>query len=193
MQARTQVHSTMPSAPPSPPPSSPVRTQGATSTTALSLSTPSPLPCGSGSGAADASSLATGAIEDPHASLPMDDEWLNDTSTLISPDAQPNDHFRYSFTIQPKDSPLPQYEGDQHGHDRRRPLLGKPARAQLVADQVIKCNSIDDLRRIIWRRYSRDIIGRAVSDNMDTMLKFTKTRTAEQVGGWLGVEAHQRH
>ena len=112
----------------------------------------------------------------------MDAEWLNDTSTLIPPNAQPDDEFSYSFTIQPSARNYINAKPPKSVNASDDPYSATPPQLQ---PQLVKCNSVDDLRRIIFQRFSRALIGRALCDKMDVLLKPGNGRSkADVVGEW---------
>ena len=145
---------------------------------------PAPSQSNSDSTESAAAAESDAAVDNPDvfAALPMDAEWLNDTSTLIPPNAQPDDEFSYSFTIQPSARNYINAKPPKSVNASDDPYSATPPQLQ---PQLVKCNSVDDLRRIIFQRFSRALIGRALCDKMDVLLKPGNGRSkADVVGEW---------
>ena len=180
----------MPAAPPSPPASSPLRDAATSSESPSQGASNSSARSSAAQNSTDPSttdaSTSDPSPEDPDsfATLPMDEEWLNDESTLLPPDCNSDDDFRFSFTIVPQ---LRNYLNAKRPKGKAKVAPGDPysSTAPEPKPQRVKCNSVSELRTILYRRYARGLIGRAVSDNMDTMLIAAKDRTsADVISGW---------
>ena len=117
----------------------------------------------------------------------MDDEWLNDESTLTPPDDNPDDDFLYSFEIDPDFRNFLNAKRGKTGGKKKTKASSDPSTSpppQLKPQQV-KCNTVDDLRRILFQRYGRGLIGRVMCDNMDVLLMRESDRSStDTVTGW---------
>ena len=108
-------------------------------------------------------SPSTGESPFPFAhELPMDEEWFNDESVITPPGADAAASFRCTITI------VPTLKSYFHAKPSKRAVRTPSASADAfdalppllkLKSQTFKFNTIDQLRQMIWNRYSRALMG----------------------------------